>query len=75
MPTSANVRKLTLNVSPLVGDRLDALARAKGITVTEYLRRAIATQAIIDKAMAEYGDLTIIRKDTNDTVTQLSELL
>jgi len=75
MPTPATARKLTLNVSPRIADRLDEMAKRKGITVTELLRRAVATQDIIDKALEEYGDLVIIRKDTKQEVHQLSDLL
>lgn len=74
MPSPASAKKLTLAVSPQIAERLDEMAARRGITVTELIRRAIATQSIIDKAIDEYGDLVIVRKDTKDPVHQIDAL-
>lgn len=64
-------KKLTINVSAQVADRIDEMARRRGITVTELIRRALGTQSIIDKAIEEHGDLVIIRKDTKESIHQI----
>ena len=74
MSPAPGVRKLTMNVSLPIAERLDEMAKRRGITVTELLRRAVATMSIIDKAIAEYGDLVIIRKDTKEPVHQLDAI-
>ena len=45
-----NDRKLTLNVTPALHERLQDNSNAKGVTIAEYIRRAIANVATIEMA-------------------------
>lgn len=74
MATSTKARKLTLNVSPHIADRLDEMADERNITVTELIRRSIGLENVVDKALKEYGDLSIIRNDTRQTIHHLDYL-
>lgn len=75
MPTNSAVSKLTLNLSPRIADQIKKSAKDKGITVTEYIRRALATQIIIDKAIDEKGDLKIVTRNGDETIHQLDATL
>ncbi len=47
---TSDSKKLTIAVSPDMHERLGEMASARGITVTEQIRRAIGTLSTIDMA-------------------------
>lgn len=67
-------KKLTLTVSDAIADRLNEMADRRGITVSELIRRAVATQSVIDKAIDRYGDLVIVTAADNQIVQQLDSI-
>jgi hypothetical protein len=45
---SSEVRRLSVNVAPDVGDAIDQLAKRHGTTITDVIRRAISIYKYID---------------------------
>jgi hypothetical protein len=45
---SSEVRRLSVNVAPDVGDAIDQLAKRHGTTITDVIRRAVSIYKYID---------------------------
>lgn len=61
------VKRVTVNLSEEAVKSLEALANKRGITMTEALRKAIATEKFLADEVAEGSKVLIKSKDGKDT--------
>ena len=62
----AEYKKLTINLAPELHEDLQRMAEARGITITELIRRAVA----LDKFVWEHRDAELLLKD-GDEIRQI----
>ena len=62
----AEYKKLTINLAPELHEDLQRMAEARGITITELIRRAVA----LDKFVWEHRNAELLLKD-GDEIRQI----
>ncbi len=65
----AKAKRMTVSLSPETVEKLEAIAEEKGITFTEALQLAIATEDYLRKELKNGGKMLIQKKD--NTIRQL----
>jgi hypothetical protein len=56
---SQDVRRLSVNVAPDVGDAIDELAKRHGTTITDVIRRAVSACKYIDDEAVAGGKILV----------------
>ena len=69
MPASNGKVKVTVNLTQDEVDKLKAIAEEKGVTVTDVLRRAIATESFLQDAKTDGSKILI--EDNDKKVRQV----
>lgn len=65
----AKAKRMTVSLSPETVEKLEAIAEEKGITFTEALRLAIATEDYLRNELKNGGKVLIQKKD--NTIREL----
>lgn len=63
-PPSQDVRRLSVNVAPDVGEAIDVLAKRHGTTITDVIRRAISIYKYIDDETAHGAKILVEKNGT-----------
>ena len=58
---AAQGRRLSVNVALDVADAIDELAKRRGLTITDVIRRAVSTYKFIDDETANGGKILVER--------------
>ena len=63
-PPQAYGRRLSVNVALDVGEAIDELAKRRGTTITDVIRRAVSTYKFVDDEVAAGGRILVERNGT-----------
>jgi ribbon-helix-helix CopG family protein len=63
-PSQAYGRRLSVNVALDVGEAIDELAKRRGTTITDVIRRAVSTYKFVDDEVAAGGRILVERNGT-----------
>lgn len=69
VPNDVEVEKITVRLSGEAMKRVRALAAAKGITINEFMRRAVSTEAFLVEQSSKGA--RILLQDDNDKVREV----
>jgi predicted transcriptional regulator len=64
----SEVRRLSVNVAPDVGDAIDQLAKRHGTTITDVIRRAVSTYKYIDDQTTDGARILV---EENGTIREV----
>ncbi len=65
----SEVRRLSVNVAPDVGDAIDQLAKRHGTTITDVIRRAVSIYKYIDDQTTTRGARILVEE--NGTIREV----
>lgn len=65
-----NYKRMSISLPENIADLLEALGKEQGITQTEALKRAILTEAFIQRELSHGSDI-LVRKPGQDTLERL----